>query len=290
MQAAAAAEEFRRARQLKGDRHQRAVRLALVHGSQARALLRGQQERGIGHAERCADVVTEVVGEGLAARRLDRLADPVGIDAVFPALAWLEDQRCVEGGAQAAAGTRQPRGRHVAAHDRVPVVVAEARGVGQQVAQGDRPRGRPQAGLVTIEAFEELWCCERRQERADRCIERQRTPLDQLHGRYRGERLGHRGDPEHGILVHRGAAREIAQAEGALVDDAVRIGCHRDHAWHGAAVDPMAQRSLDLAGLDHRSFSRDCRDHDYAGAWWLGTAQNAASAMTRRRELTAAGW
>ena len=93
------------------------------------------------------DLVAEVDVERLAADRLDEAARPVDVDAVFPA--------CRRGRRPAAwrsaatlpvRGRRHPRGLDVAHRVRVPDVVAEPGGVGQQVAQRDRPLGGAQPG------------------------------------------------------------------------------------------------------------------------------------------------
>lgn len=122
------------------------------------------------------------------------------------------------------------------------------------MAQGDRPCRRPQARLAPgIEALQHLRRGEPGQQLAERCIESERTLLDQLHCRHRGDRLGHGGDPEHGIEAHGCVVRQAAPAERALVHNAARVGRGRDHARYRAAVDRLLQRPLDPAGLDHVS-------------------------------------
>jgi hypothetical protein len=50
------------------------------------------------HAERLANVLRKIAIEPLAADRLDDLAEPIDIDAVFPALARIVQQRCHQRG------------------------------------------------------------------------------------------------------------------------------------------------------------------------------------------------
>jgi hypothetical protein len=163
---------------------------------------------GVGHAERREDVLAEVGLERLAADLLDRLAGPVDVDAVLPALAGVEHQRrpqrvVPDGDDAGDAGLP-----HVAADVGVPDVVAEAGGVGQQVAQRDRPRrGAEPRGARGVEALQDLRRPQLGQHVGDRLVELQPALLDELHGRGRGHRLGHRRDPEHRVEGHGRAVR-----------------------------------------------------------------------------------
>ena len=67
--------------------------LARLHADQPRPLVGPMHEAGIRHAERREDVLAQIDVERLAAHRLDRLADPVDVDAVLPALARIERER-----------------------------------------------------------------------------------------------------------------------------------------------------------------------------------------------------
>ena len=60
---------------------------------EARPLLWPEDKPGVAHAEGIEDVLAEVVLERLSAETLDGLTDPVGADAVFPAVARIADQR-----------------------------------------------------------------------------------------------------------------------------------------------------------------------------------------------------
>ena len=63
------------------------------HAGLARALLVRGDVATILHAEGREDLVAEIDVERLPADRLDETADPVDVDAVFPLVAGVEDQR-----------------------------------------------------------------------------------------------------------------------------------------------------------------------------------------------------
>ena len=79
----------------------------------------------------------------------------------------------------------------------------------------------------------------------DRIIERELALLDELHERRRGDRLGHRCDPEQCIGGQGAAGRDIGHSEGALIDDALAIGDERDDARHLLTLDGLAQLLID---------------------------------------------
>ena len=111
-----------------------------------------------------------------------------------------------------------PLARVVAQHVRVPELVAEPGGVGQQMPQRDRAAS-PGAGSAGPRASNPTSTCglgERRVDRRHRVVERQLSLLDKLQRRDRGDRLGHRGDAEHGVHRHRRAAGEAPYAKRAL--------------------------------------------------------------------------
>jgi hypothetical protein len=58
----------------------------------------------------------------------------------------------------------------------------------------------------------------------DRIIETEAALLDELHGRERCDRLGHRGDAEHRVGRECATGRDVCHAEGALVERAPAIG------------------------------------------------------------------
>ena len=118
--------------------------------------------------------------------------------------------------------------------------------MGQQVAQRDRPAGRPQLRLARrIEAFQDLWRCQLGQQLAHGLLEVEPALLDQLHAGGRGHRLGHRGDPEHAVRRDVRAAVHVLPAKRALVDDALVGGAERDHMRHQLRIHRAAERVVD---------------------------------------------
>src|SRR6185369_12357442 len=95
-------------------------------------------------------MVVQIGIKPLSARYFYGLADVVGIDAVLPAIAWVESQR-------------RPKRRILAGRERrqfgvflkargvgVEEVVGESGGVGQQMPQRDRPFGGAKLGRALI--------------------------------------------------------------------------------------------------------------------------------------------
>ena len=82
---------------------------------------------------------------------------------------------------------------------------------------------------------------------ADRRVERELALLDQLHGRGRRDRLGHRGDPEHAVRGHGVVLGQVAFAERALIDHFLAGRGHRDHAGNFPGVAFLTQHLIDLS-------------------------------------------
>ena len=204
-------------------------------------LLRGaDQEAGVGHAERREDLLLEIDLQRLVAHGLNRLADPVDIDAVFPAIARIEHQRRVERGILAFADERSSRDLLELRHRLAPDAVGETCRVSEEVAQRDRSLGGAKLRCAAgVEPLEHLGLLQLRKQLAHRLIELQLALLDQLHAGGARDRLGHRCDPEHAVRGDRGPER-------ALVNDALLVCCNGDEARHGPRVDGLAQRLIDL--------------------------------------------
>ena len=210
---------------------------------QAAAHAVGDAEGGAVHAERAEEVVLHVLAELLAARRLDHLAGKVDVDAVEPALAGIEQQRRGQRLVLAGDDARHLHRLHVLGDLGAPDVVAEARGVGEEVAQGDVALGLAGLGLaVGVEAVEHADLAQRGDHRLGRPIERKLAPLDELHGGGAGDRLGHRGDPHHGVGRHLGRLAQHPLAEAAFVGRALGVGRHGDHARHVALAHRILQK------------------------------------------------
>ena len=154
-----------------------------MHAREPLALRGREDEAGIAHPERSEDVLSEVRLESLAAQPLDQLADPVEVDAVLPAFAGVEHQRHLQGNELGAADGRYAGRALIPQQIRVPRVVAKARGMRQQVAQGDGSSWRTQAWrAAVVKPFEHLDVGELGQPSDERFVERDTPLLDQLHG------------------------------------------------------------------------------------------------------------
>ena len=213
----------------------------------------GERKAGAGHAQGLEHMPRQVLAQPLPAGLFDEPAGPVDADAVVPALAGVEEPRGHQRRAPAARHQRQSEGLLVAAHLRVPGVIAEAGGVGEQVAQRDRPARR--AGdrpALRIEALEHRHARELGQPAQGRRVELEQTAFDQLHGRRGRDRLGHRGDPADRVQIHGLRLAQGAHAEGALVAGVVQVGDHGGHARHLARLHRRRQRGVDPVLQCHR--------------------------------------
>ena len=181
-------------------------------------------------------LLAEVVLELLARNLLDEAAQPVRAGAVEPSLARFELQR--------AHRVFLALARLEVAHGRAGEAVAEPRRMREQMPDGDRLGGRPQpvgAGGA-VERFEDHELREFRQIFFHRVFDRKAVLLDELHGGGRGDGFGHRRDAEHRIELQRTAGVDIGDAECALIDDALAVGRHDDHACHVLALHRTAHR------------------------------------------------
>ncbi len=158
---------------------ERAVALPAEHRRDT-GLLRGtDQEAGIGHAERRKDLLLEIDLQRLVAHGFHRLADPVHIDAVFPAIAGIELQRRVEGGILAFADERRSRDLLKLRHRLTPETVGETCSVSEEVAQRDRSFRRAKLRCAAgVEPLEHLGLFQLRKQLAHRLIELQLALLD----------------------------------------------------------------------------------------------------------------
>ena len=73
-------------------------------------------------------------------------------------------------------------------------------------------------------------------------FDRKAVLLDELHGGDRGDGFGHRRDAEHRIELQWTAGVDISDAECALINDALAVGRHDDHACHVLALHRAAHR------------------------------------------------
>ena len=135
--------------------HQRAVFHALMDLRQPGPHLLGNAEYRVVHAEGLEQVIAKILPEPLSTHCFDHLADPIHVDAVFPAVARIEEQRRAE---RRVLATDDPRGagRRLVGDDRgVPDLVGESGGVRQEVSQRHgSPRGTRTRCAVLCEPLE----------------------------------------------------------------------------------------------------------------------------------------
>ena len=217
-------------------------------------------ERDVLHAERAEDVVLEVAIELEAARGLDHLPDPVDADPVLPTIARIEQQRRRERRIRARRDPRRAGHRLILGDLGPPDLVAEARGVGQQVLQRDRPTGRPEPRLARrVEALQHLDRRELADHVARRLFEAQLAALDELHRRGARDGLGHRRDPHHRVDGHGRVLAELALAEGALVERAAVGRGHRHDPGHRFRLDRFAEHRVERGVGRHGLLLRGAR-------------------------------
>ena len=108
------------------------------------------------------------------------------------------------------------------------VAVAEAGGMGQEVAQGDRTVGWHHA-VVVADGDRDLVISEGGEEVAQRLPDQELPVLLQHQDRERDQSLGLRGDPKDVVSPHGCAGLAIAVAEGLVIDElaAPRHECDR---------------------------------------------------------------
>ena len=197
-------------------------------------------------------MVLEIGFQILPTDRLDHAADPVDVDAVLPARAGIEGEGGIQRREQPGARGGDSAFAHVARHQRIPHIVAEAGRVGHQVPQGDGgARGTQARRAVRREAFQHLGGGQVRQHRGGRGIEGEFALFHQLHGRGAGDGLGHGGDGEHRIRCHRCRRGEGADAEGAFVQRAVWPGEDGDHAGDAPGIGGRTQQAVDRGCVGH---------------------------------------
>ena len=165
----------------------------------------------------------QVLVERLAGEDFDQVGEHVGGDRVVPGVAGRELERqlreLLDHLPQAAADRRSAdadlavRGVHVGAFHEA---IGQPRLVREQVADRHRPVDRPGEEVRVVAALEDPQIAPFGDELPDRVVELEVPLLVELHQGDRGDRLGHRVDPEdrvgpHGLVplaVHQPLRRE----------------------------------------------------------------------------------
>ena len=214
------------------------------------------EEAGVEHPQRLEDGGPHVVGERPAADDLDDPPQHVHPQAVGEPLARLVQERQrrqpVDHLPHRAGGLREPvgdAGLDVARREprRGEEAVAEARRVGQEMPDGDGPveGGGLRPGHAAGPEHPDIR--ERGDVHRDGVVEQERARLVELHRRDARDRLGHRGDAEQGVGLHRGAALKVAPAHRLEMPDAAEAGDQGDGAGDLPPVHRLLHQGHDPA-------------------------------------------
>ncbi len=216
-------------------------------------LVRRDEERRVGHAERREDAAAHEVGQALPAQPLDDRALHVHRQAVAPARPRLIGER----------QCRQPRDHVVEVacleHAGFAVqflytvcrraerdAVREAGAVGHQFAHGRGVDGRFEDRFaVGILPSEDLCACQFGEMLRDRVLGRPQPLIMEDHHRGAGDRLGHREDAEDGVLGQRLARSQVLQTHGAQAGDLAVARAQRHRAGQHARIDLRLYRGVD---------------------------------------------
>ena len=114
----------------------------------------------------------------------------------------------------------------------------------EQVPQRDRALRCTQQPLAVGVDREHPRVAERRHHARRRCVEVERAAFNQLNRGDRRDRLGHRGEPHHGIGRHRNAVVQRAFAEGAFVERRFAVRSHGHDARHRAGGDRVREQPV----------------------------------------------
>ena len=107
------------------------------------------------HSQWPGDVLRKVSAEAEARGGLDHQASIVDIDPVFPTLARIEQQWCLQSSLGAGGKARKLRNLGIAFDVGAPELIAESRGMSEKMAQRHRPLGSTQLGRPgCIETFQ----------------------------------------------------------------------------------------------------------------------------------------
>ena len=201
----------------------------------------------VAHAERLEDPLPQEIVDRHARDLLDEDGDVIGRVAVHPPIARMEGER-VRCGAfdhfgQGRGPCRRERDRRRPPFDdarRAREREAEARGVGQDVADGHRPRGRHQQPVV-----EHHLVRVRRQPLRDRVVEHELAVFPQHHQRRRHDRLGHRHQGEDRVAHHRQVLFLVAPALRLVMHDLALAADERHRAGNLIRVDVVLDERFD---------------------------------------------
>ncbi len=166
--------------------------------------------------------------ERLAAGGLDRATDPVGTHAVQPVGSRFEHQRRRNAG-DAGGSDLALRFGHIRFGERI----AETRGMGEQMPERNRRfRGFHYRLAVPGKAGQHIGIGQFGQDRADRFVQRQKTPFHQLHGSDGCDRFGHGSNLEDAIQHHWLAGSGVRKTRLRRCEHPVGIANHGNRAGY----------------------------------------------------------
>ena len=249
------------------------------------------------HAQGLQHPLGEAVGERSVVQHLDDAAQHVGGHGVRPPGPRLVAER--EGGQPAdRVGQGSPtfqRGQsgapvHLVHRVLVQDGVAEARGVAEQVGNGDGPIGWHHLRDIGGPAHEHPRLGELGQDAGDRVAQPEAPLLHQLHHGHRGDRLGHREDPPQGVVGHGNRVLPVGQAgrgteHHAAVAGNQHVGAHHVAVVHegpGEVGHPPKAGGIQayLGGMDVD------RQHSHGHRVWCGIAGGAPVGVSPLRRST----
>ena len=196
----------------------------LVEPRQSLPPLARQTERRVHHRERAKDPLFEEFVVRLSRHHLDHATANVQPRAVLPARAGLEPQRPFDDHLhrflQRAFGA---------------LASAQPRSVGQEIAEGDLPRGRAAFERYLLECGDVF---------GDGVVDRELAFVLENHHRGGRDRLGHRRDREDGVLSHRPLVLRVGVTGGFEVDHASTPRHQRDRARNLLRLDKLTHPLL----------------------------------------------
>ncbi len=230
------------------DLHLARLGAAPVAGRETSDLAGGHAEAGILHPQRLEEALAQERLERLSRGALDQHAQHVGAGVVHPSLARLmhQGQRAEAADPRVGCGLGLRPGRAhpdpLLAHrllDRERVGRrhddAEAQPEGQQIAQGDRPARGHRVVDRPLEPAQDPAVGQLGQQPVHRLVEPQPALLHKDQGRDGRDRLGHGGDAEDRVALHRPPT--VGRGAAERLDVHLVAAAHqRDDPRHGAAL------------------------------------------------------
>ena len=236
----------------KWKHRQVAIWATQVGGSQALAHFVIDVKCGAAHFQWVKQVVLQVLAQGLAADFFNHLASPIDVDAVLPALAWVEQQRQGEGFVFAFGDAWNFQRCLHFLHIGIPNFVAETRRVGQQLAKRDVTlRGTGLGFAVRIKTGQHAHMAEFRTDVFGWLVQLKVASFDTLHRSHRGDGLGHGCDPTHGVVGHGVARTKGSFTKSAFVQHTFSVSNGSGNTGDGTGLHACAEHGIDLRFHGH---------------------------------------